>query len=103
MKLQCIFDVEKDESLQNRYLEIYKKVKEKYGHEKYPTFDVNELFENYKCISSYARCTHVGTIKDGIELSELELSMVCDYGFSHFGGLSVIRDDRTFEVVIYTD
>lgn len=44
-----------------------------------------------------------GQLKKGIEISELELSMLLDRGFSHFGGSSSISSDGKFTVTIYTD
>jgi hypothetical protein len=78
-------------------------LQEKYGKGEYKKFEDNELFENYKFKSKYAENVHTGKIKEGIELTELELSMICDGGFSHFGGSSSIYGDRTFTVTIYTD
>ena len=104
MGLKCIYDVEKNSELLADYKRIYSELKEKYGKGEFKRFDkYNELFENYKDVSTYARRTHTGKIKDGIELTELELSMICDNGFSHFGGSSNINSDKTFTVVIYTD
>jgi hypothetical protein len=108
MNLKCIFDVKKDEKLQAEYKGIYAKLKEKYGKGKYKNFPIysseeEPLFEGYRYESKYGENIHTGKIKEGIELTELELSMICDDGFSHFGGSSAIYLDRTFKVVIYTD
>lgn len=108
MNLKCIWDAEKDESLLKEYREIYKNLKEKYGVGQYKNFHKHDscecsIFENYEVKNGYAHCIHTGKIKDGIELNELELSMICDGGFSHFGGYSIINSDSTFQVKIYTD
>ncbi|NFH91938.1 hypothetical protein FDA33_17420 [Clostridium botulinum] len=108
MNLKCIFDVEKDEVTIKKYQEIYRNLKEKYGVGEYKNFhkydsQENALFEDYKCVSGYAHCIHTGKIKEGIKLNELELSMICDDGFSHFGGYSNIGSDGRFTVKIYTD
>jgi len=108
MNLKCIWDVEKDESLGEKYSEIFKNLKEKYGVGEYKNFSKydgqeNSLFEGYQYVSGYAHCIHTGKIKESIELNELELSMICDNGFSHFGGYSNISSDGKFTVKIYTD
>lgn len=104
MQLKCIFDVEKSEEITTRYREIYANLKEKYGCGEHKSFDkYSGLFEDYKSRSQYARMIHTGKVKEGIELTELELSMVCDDGYSHFGGSSCIQSDRTFKVEICTD
>lgn len=108
MILRCIFDIEKDEEILNKYRELYKKLQEKYGvgeHKNFHKYDnqENSIFECYECKPKYARNIHTGKIKDGIELNELELSMICDDGFSHFGGSSIINNDGSFKVEIYTD
>lgn len=101
--LKCIWDVEKDEEILNRYKSIYTELVKKYGHAEYPTFRQDELFEEYQCKPQYARTIYTGKLKEGIELTELELSMILDGGFSHFGGSSDIRSDRTFKIEICTD
>jgi hypothetical protein len=102
VSLKDIWEVEKDANLHKEYREIYENLIKK--HNVKHGYDLRKLLiENHNNNSSYARNTHTGRIKDGVELTELELSMVCDNGFSHFGGSSTIRTDRTFTVVIYTD
>lgn len=104
MKLLNIFEVEKNIGFLAEYEAAYSRLKKEYGKGEYLSFDLrNDLFDNYKYKSGYVKATHTGRIKEGIELNELELSMVCDGGFSHFGEDSTINQDRTFRVVIYTD
>jgi hypothetical protein len=103
LRLKDVFEVEKNAELKTEYDKVYAALKEKYGKGQYKSFDKRELFENYSDKSSYARRTHTGRVKDGVELTELELSMICDDGYGHFGGSSTICSNRTFEVVIYTD
>ena len=96
MILKDIFAVEKDKHLfkeyNNTYNNLLKRLKDK-----------DSIYEKYDVITSYARKTHVGKLKGEVEISELELSMLCDGGFHHYGGKSIINDDGTFEVAIYTD
>jgi len=104
MNLKCIFEVEKDKELEERYRNIYASLKSRMPTVgEYNQFEKSAIFEDYSNKSSYARNTHTGKIKAGIEIDELELSMICDDGFSHFGGSSSIDKDGNFTVVIYTD
>ena len=103
MRLNDIYAVEKNENLSAEYEKIQDDLKDKYGTGEFNSFRKDELFEDYKDVSSYARRTHTGKIKDGMELTELEVSMICDGGYSHFGGSSTIYSDKTFKVEIYTD
>ena len=100
--LKDIFQVEKTPELKEEYDKIYKSLKDRLPAGKYGGFAIDKIFDDYRDVSSYARRTKTGKIKDGITLSELELSMVCDGGYSHFGGSSSING-RSFKVVIYTD
>jgi hypothetical protein len=95
MILKDIFAVEKDTILNKEYEEIYAKVREKYYG--------NNPISEYSHKSGYAQSTYIGKLKDGVKISELELSMYLDSGFSHFGGSSSISSDGSFKVVIYTD
>ena len=53
--------------------------------------------------SGYAKCTYTGTLKDDLDcLSALQVAMLCDGGFSWFGG-GCSKDGLKFTVVIYTD
>lgn len=101
MELKTIFAVEKDELLLSSYSDTYRGLK-KYRNE-YGSFKRGELFDEIFSSSGYARKTYRGKIKDNIELTELELSMICDSGYSHFGGSSKINTNKTFSVTIYTD
>ena len=56
---------------------------------------------------SYGRKNWHGKLKDDVEIDELGLSMMCDGGYSYFGGHSIIRTaedgSRTFDVEIWFD
>ena len=107
MNLKCILNVQNDNKCLEEYRNIYNVLKEKYGEGEYKRFkkygDDSNIFENYSVEHRYARNIHRGKIRDGIVLSELELSMICDDGFSHFGGSSTIYSDNTFKVEIEID
>lgn len=53
--------------------------------------------------SGYGTNTYQGKVKDGVTLTELEIAMICDRGFSWFGGDSRLNPDGTFYVTIYFD
>ena len=91
------------ETQDKEYRKTYTELKSRLGTNKAGYFDTKGLFEDYTLQTGYARKTHRGRLKPGVELTELELSMVCDDGYSHFGGSGTISKDRTFCVVIYTD
>jgi hypothetical protein len=106
MRLKSVFEIENNPDLHAEYQEVYSNLKKKYlktDEHGISFFPLREMFEDYQINPSYAQTTYTGRIKDGIELTELELSMICDNGFSHFGGSSTIHPDRTFVVEIYTD
>lgn len=101
MRLKDIFEVQ--ESLE--YKEIFNNLKEKYGKGEFRNLNIKDFCENEECSrhSGYAKVTYTGKLKEYVELTELELSMICDNGYSHFGGSSFIDRDRGFSVTIYTD
>ncbi len=102
MELRCIFDVERNKELKDKYEKICDDLRKRFHAKSF--YDVRkQVFEEHHDMPSYARNTHTGKIKDGVKLSELEVAMICDGGYSHFGGSSVIGTDGTFRVVIYTD
>ena len=101
MKLQAIGGL--SESAKIEYRKIVADLKEKYGSGKFNSFNCNQIFDEYEYQSKHARAVHKGKLKEGMTLTELEVSMICDNGFSHFGGSSTIYKDGTFQVDIYTD
>lgn len=103
MRLNDIYAVDRNLDTTTKYGKIYADLKDKYGVGEFKQFRKTELFEDYGYKSSYAKARHTEKIKDGMELTELELSMICDDGYSHFGGSSTIYSDKTFKVEIYTD
>ena len=102
MELIAIPDLERNPEKLEEYKNIFSQLKEKLGNEDIRIYR-EKLLSRCDWTPSYARATYTGKIKEGIELTELELSMICDNGFSHFGGNSVINPDRTFKVIIYKD
>lgn len=101
MKLKSIFAVCRDKELEKQYEDIRDGLLKR--------FECNSLyeaskkaFEEHTVQNKYYRNVHEGKLREGVKLTELEVSMLCDGGFSHFGGSSVSRDGR-FHVEIYTD
>ena len=101
MKLQAIGEL--SESAKIEYRKIVADLKVFYGSGKFNSFNRNQIFDEYEYQSKYSRAVHKGKLKEGMTLTELEVSMICDNGFSHFGGSSTIYKDGTFQVDIYTD
>lgn len=87
------------------YREIFQNLIKKYGRGQHSSLNIADFCENgyYEKEHGYAKHIYRGVLKKDVELTELELSMICDGGYSHFGGSSSIRQDRVFTVVIYID
>ncbi len=97
MKLAGVFDNQEGYSDVKENLKDFFKVSSLYD------IDRNDVFEEIKSIPGYAHCMYHGQLKQGVRLTELEVAMICDSGYSFFGGYSHIYDDGTFAVKIYTD
>lgn len=53
--------------------------------------------------SGYANCTYSGTLKPDLnDLTSLQVAMLCDGGYSWFGG-NCSKDGLKFSVKVYTD
>jgi len=85
---------------QEGYAEVLKNLKKRFNVDGLHEIKV---FEEYGRDSGYSIDTHYGKLKDGVELTELELAMICDRGYAFFGGSSTINADGKFAVQIYTD
>lgn len=103
MGLTCVMELSANES--ERLTKVVKRIRDKY----FEQFNVEylyelkyEMFENLKSKSGYAHCLYEGDITEGIDLTEEEMAIICDGGFSYFGGYSNING-RHFNVKIYTD
>ena len=100
MILKDIFESSKT----TEYEEVLKNLREKYGKGEFKSLYLADFCDgDYSRVSGYAKVTYSGKLKDDVELTALELSMICDDGYSHFGGRSNIYDDKKFTVMIYTD
>jgi hypothetical protein len=58
----------------------------------------------YSSTKGYAQKGYDGYLKkELLDLSELEVAMICDGGYSWFGGSSKIDENGRFHVTIYID
>lgn len=94
MKLKDVFESSKT----TEYADVHKALKEKYGEH----LSIRSFCEEYERKSGHAQVRHTGTLKEGFEFTELELAIICDNGYSHFGGYSSIYK-KDFTVTIYVD
>lgn len=55
--------------------------------------------------SGYSMDSYKGVLKTEYKgtLSPLQISMLCDNGFSHFGGTSTLYKNGSYSVMIYKD
>lgn len=88
---------------QKGYAEVRESLEARFKVKSLYEIDRKTLFDEFESIPGYAHCMYHGKIKEGVELTELELAMICDRGHSFFGGYSHIYKNRTFAVKIYTD
>jgi hypothetical protein len=99
MNLQPITEL--DPQTHEEHAEMWDAIKTTYGDEN-GNVDADELFGLYLCEKFSTTEVHTGIIPDGMELTELELAMICDNGFTN-GGKSHIYPDNGFRVEIYTE
>jgi len=105
MRLKAIVGM--DEETRVKYREIYNKLKEFWKTEfdqKYLNLTVICEEGTLRRENGHAQFTCRGKLKEQYRhFTELELSMIADNGFSHFGGSSNKSDDGSFSVTIYVD
>lgn len=101
MSLRSIVELQRDKQTLERYQGVFDALKKTYGSS--VGFKRDKIFTKHK-VSRRRGCNeHSGYLKEGVELDALQLSMICDNGFSHHGGSAFIADDGYFKVTIYTD
>ena len=100
MELSPVCGIQTDQK--NRYDNILAKLKEQFSDGR-GGIDKNKVFHKHETRTRYGRREHTGILADGIELDALQVSMVCEDGYSHFGGSSFVADDGFFSVTINTD
>lgn len=69
-------------------------------------FDFGAIFEKHNDTSKYAKRVHVGIVREEYRerLNALEVSMLVDGGYSHFGGSTSYNPGTGwFSITIYTD
>ena len=85
------------------YEEVKQKLLERFMVKSITEIRRVDVVENHQIQNRHATNIHTGKLKDGVQLSELELAMVLDGGYSFFGGSSSISPDGKFRVEIWTD
>lgn len=63
----------------------------------------SKIFDEFKSNIGITTHRYNGQLKPGVSISEFELSMVLDNGFSYFGGSCTILPDAQFNAIIYVD
>lgn len=102
MFLLDIYQIGENPELSQEYKFIFESLKQRLPYNN-GRFIFDKIFESLQTYTSYARKTYIGRLKSSIKLTELELAMVLDNGYAHFGGESILNKDGSFKVVIYTD
>jgi len=87
----------------NNYPQIKEELLKRFGVRSLGDIGLKTICDTYSVEHQYARNVYRGVLKEGVEVSEIELAMICDGGYSFFGGHSTILKDRTFVVEIYID
>lgn len=101
MSLRSIVELQRDKQILERYKGVFEALKKTYGRG--VGFNRDKIFAKHKVSRKRGRNEHTGYLKEDVELDALQLSMICDNGFSHHGGSAFIADDGYFKVTIYTD
>lgn len=100
MRLDSIWDTEKGV---NDYPKVKESLLKRFGVKSMYDIRLNNFCEDYSKDSGYGTHVYYGKLKDDVKVSELELAMICDNGYSFFGGSSVIDADKKFKVEIWFD
>lgn len=100
IRLDSIWDTEKGN---NDYPAVKEALIERFEVEKMYDLKLADICESQNKHSGYGTHTYTGVLKEDIEVSELELAIICDSGYSFFGGSSKIDSSRNFKVEIWFD
>ncbi|BDH62144.1 hypothetical protein MTP04_22740 [Lysinibacillus sp. PLM2] len=100
VRLQSVFDTEAGK---NNYPEIKKELLSRFNVESISEITNMSVCETFSCRNGYGTNTYTGKLKDDVVVSEIELAMIIDNGYSFFGGSSTINSDKTFKVEIWFD
>lgn len=93
---------EHSEESEKKYQEIWENLKVKLKERGYRSniYDSAEKIHNRK---GYAQEVYEGNLKSDLnDLTALEVAMLCDGGYSWYGG-SCFKDGLKFNVKVYTD
>ncbi len=104
MELLPVYSITDDEKEKNRYDGILAKLKQDFSDGR-GGIDKRKVFRSntWRTVTRYGRREHNGMLADGVELDALQVSMICENGYGHFGGSSFVADDGFFNVTIYTN
>ena len=98
MKLKGVFDN------QEGYDVILNNLRSKYGTGKWNSLNIKDFCDgDYTVQNRYATKVYRGKLKEDVEVTALELAIICDDGYSFFGGSSNIGRDKSFVVEIWID
>jgi len=64
---------------------------------------IRDVVASYSISHGHAQKSYFGNLIPGVEITEFELAMLFDGGYSWFGGQSTINSDGSFSVTIYID
>jgi hypothetical protein len=99
MRLDSIFATNDGK---NNYPATKEALMKRFGVDDIRELRLSDLCEDWACHHGYGTNTYTGILKEGVSVSELELAMICDHGYSFFGGNSTISG-RNFKVEIWFD
>lgn len=100
--------VKHTEETAKQYAEIWDDLKNKlrergYIDDKHKNPSIYNCSDDVRCKSGYANCQYTGTLKPDLEdLTSLQVAMLCDGGYSWFGG-NHSKNGLKFSVKVYTD
>ncbi|MFS0822140.1 hypothetical protein [Bacillus sp. 1P02SD] len=100
IRLDSILDTEKGK---NEYPAVKEGLLKRFVVDNLYHVSLEKICKSYHVKNGYGTNTYTGVLREGVEVSELELAMICDNGYSFFGGSSRINEDRSFQVEIWFD
>lgn len=100
--------VKHTEESERQYKEIWEDLKAKlkergYIDDKHKNPSIYNCSDDVRCKNGYANNQYTGTLKPDLkDLTSLQVAMLCDGGYSWFGG-SCGKNGLKFSVKVYTD
>jgi hypothetical protein len=99
MRLDSIFATNDGK---NNYPAVKEQILKRFGVDNIRELRLGDLCEDWAFHHGYGTNTYTGKLKDSVTVSELEIAMICDHGYSFFGGSSSISG-KNFKVEIWFD